>query len=118
MIDDDVHQRVKPTRLTRILDQYREQTTAGDGNGERRSMTQMIANAKELTALATPPRGEGPTVGRGPQADPHLHGASCIASGALKVQGGHGEGARRPPLQDRVSIVGTGCLGPCSAGPP
>ncbi len=32
MIDDDVHQRVKPTRLKKILDQYRgEQPAAGNG---------------------------------------------------------------------------------------
>jgi NADH:ubiquinone oxidoreductase subunit E len=36
MIDDDVHQRVKPARLAKILDQYREPTAtaAGNGNGE------------------------------------------------------------------------------------
>jgi hypothetical protein len=40
MIDDDVHQRVKPARLAKILDQYREPDTAtdgasnGNGNGE------------------------------------------------------------------------------------
>jgi NADH:ubiquinone oxidoreductase subunit E len=34
MIDDDVHQRVKPARLAKILDQYREPTaTAGSSNG-------------------------------------------------------------------------------------
>lgn len=35
MIDDDVHQRVKLTRLPKILDQYRETGAAsGDGNGD------------------------------------------------------------------------------------
>ena len=33
MIDDDVHQRVKPTRLKKILDQYRDVQPAAD-NGE------------------------------------------------------------------------------------
>jgi NADH:ubiquinone oxidoreductase subunit E len=34
MIDDDVHQRVKPARLPKILDQYRkEQPKAGNGEG-------------------------------------------------------------------------------------
>lgn len=33
MIDDDVHQRVKPTRLAKILDQYREPSKAA-GNGD------------------------------------------------------------------------------------
>ncbi len=36
MIDEDVHQRVKPTRLEKILDQYRDHpAAAGNGNGER-----------------------------------------------------------------------------------
>jgi len=37
MIDDDVHQRVKPARLAKILDQYRQPNAAaggGNGNGE------------------------------------------------------------------------------------
>ncbi len=33
MIDDDVHQRVKPARLAKILDQYRENSTT-NSNGE------------------------------------------------------------------------------------
>jgi NADH:ubiquinone oxidoreductase subunit E len=33
MIDDDVHQRVKPTRVAKILDQYRDHGVAAD-NGE------------------------------------------------------------------------------------
>ena len=40
MIDDDVHQRVKPTRLAIILDQYRETSATADssnGNGNRES---------------------------------------------------------------------------------
>jgi NADH:ubiquinone oxidoreductase subunit E len=32
MIDDDVHQRVKPARLSRILDQYRQQEENGGEN--------------------------------------------------------------------------------------
>jgi len=35
MIDDDVHQRVRPAKLSRILDQYRDQETI-EGNGEER----------------------------------------------------------------------------------
>jgi NADH:ubiquinone oxidoreductase subunit E len=34
MIDDDVHQRVKPTRLKKILDQYRDGQPAADNGGE------------------------------------------------------------------------------------
>ncbi|MGA2033156.1 MAG: NAD(P)H-dependent oxidoreductase subunit E [Thermoguttaceae bacterium] len=34
MIDDDVHQRVKPARLSRILEHYRPEHAASDANGE------------------------------------------------------------------------------------
>jgi NADH:ubiquinone oxidoreductase subunit E len=37
MIDDDVHQRVKPARLAKILDQYRETGVTADGNGNGES---------------------------------------------------------------------------------
>ncbi|MEN6450555.1 MAG: NAD(P)H-dependent oxidoreductase subunit E [Thermoguttaceae bacterium] len=38
MIDDDVHQRVKPARLAKILDQYRDHPASDEnGNGEDRS---------------------------------------------------------------------------------
>jgi hypothetical protein len=33
MIDDDVHQRVKPTRLGRVLDAYRQAAGDASGNG-------------------------------------------------------------------------------------
>jgi len=33
MIDSDVHQRVKPARLAKILDQYRDNDAAGNDNG-------------------------------------------------------------------------------------
>ncbi len=34
MIDEDVHQRVKPTRLKKILDQYRDGQPAASNGGE------------------------------------------------------------------------------------
>jgi len=35
MIDDDVHQRVRPKRLAKILEQYRDaESSTGNGNGE------------------------------------------------------------------------------------
>ncbi len=37
MIDDDVHQRVKPARLAKILDQYRDSGAAAGGNGNGES---------------------------------------------------------------------------------
>ena len=82
-------------------------------------MTQIIANVKELTALRDAVRAEkAKRAAEGHKQIRICLGASCIASGALKVQGGPGEGACRPRrCSDSVSIVGTGCLGPCSGGP-
>ncbi|MCC6123659.1 MAG: FAD-dependent oxidoreductase [Pirellulales bacterium] len=44
-------------------------------------------------------------------------GASCIASGALKVKEALEQGISERGLLGRVSIIGTGCLGPCAGGP-
>jgi NADH-quinone oxidoreductase subunit F len=44
-------------------------------------------------------------------------GASCIASGAMKVKQALEQEIAHRGMQDRVTIVGTGCLGPCSGGP-
>ncbi|MCX5682269.1 MAG: NAD(P)H-dependent oxidoreductase subunit E, partial [Planctomycetota bacterium] len=81
-------------------------------------MTQAIANAKELTALRDAVRAEKAKL----SAEGHKRiriclGASCIASGALKVQAALEKEIVDRQMHDRVSIVGTGCLGPCSGGP-
>jgi NADH-quinone oxidoreductase subunit F len=44
-------------------------------------------------------------------------GAGCIASGAQRVRDAMQAELARSGLAERVMIVGTGCLGPCSAGP-
>ena len=44
-------------------------------------------------------------------------GASCIASGALKVKAALEHELAEQQMGQRVSIIGTGCLGPCSGGP-
>ena len=117
MIDDDVHQRVKPARLAKILDQYRE-TSAPGRRGRRRRMTQIIANAKELTILRDAIRAEkAKQSAQGHKQIRLCLGASCIASGALKVQAALEKALADRQLEQRVSIVGTGCLGPCSGGP-
>jgi len=81
-------------------------------------VTQVIANPGELTALRdTLCEQETAT-----SADGHLRirlclGASCIASGAEKVKKALQRELADRQLQDKVSIVGTGCMGPCSGGP-
>jgi (2Fe-2S) ferredoxin len=44
-------------------------------------------------------------------------GAGCIASGALDVKAALEKQALRQGVVDRVSVIETGCLGPCAKGP-
>lgn len=81
-------------------------------------MTSMIANPQELTALRDALRAEHARL----SADGHkciriCLGASCIASGALKIKESLEKELAERQMENRVSIVGTGCLGPCSGGP-
>ena len=120
MIDDDVHQRVKPARLAKILDQYRETAgTAGERQRRERRMTRSSPTSKELTALRDAVRAEQAELAAAGHKQIRIcMGAGCIASGALKVKAAlEEELADTRHDAERVSIVGTGCLGPCSGGP-
>jgi NADH-quinone oxidoreductase subunit F len=44
-------------------------------------------------------------------------GGGCIASGALKIKTAIESALLARGLQDQVSVVGTGCMGPCAGGP-
>ncbi|MEA1951252.1 MAG: NADH-ubiquinone oxidoreductase-F iron-sulfur binding region domain-containing protein, partial [Planctomycetota bacterium] len=44
-------------------------------------------------------------------------GASCIASGSTKIKNALESELEKQGMTDRVSLVETGCQGPCSAGP-
>src|SRR3990170_2644279 len=44
-------------------------------------------------------------------------GGGCIASGALEVVSALREGVKNRGLDEEVSVIETGCLGPCSVGP-
>ena len=122
MIDDDVHQRVKPARLAKILDQYREDRGTPPATATEKTKNDADHRQREGTdgPARRRPRGEGPTIGRGPQADPHLPGRQLHRLGRVEGASGLGKGACRPRrCSERVSIVGTGCLGPLlrRAGP-
>jgi len=81
-------------------------------------MTQIIASAQELTALRDAVRAEQATQkAKGHKQIRICLGASCIASGALKVQAALESEIADRQMGQRVSIIGTGCLGPCSGGP-
>ena len=78
----------------------------------------LIANVQQLVALRDAVRAEKANL----TAQGHQHiricvGASCIASGSLKVREALEKEIADNQLQDRISVVGTGCLGPCSGGP-
>ncbi|NQU23020.1 MAG: FAD-dependent oxidoreductase [Candidatus Nealsonbacteria bacterium] len=44
-------------------------------------------------------------------------GAGCVASGSLEVAAALREAVHEHGLDDEVSVIETGCLGPCAAGP-
>ncbi len=81
-------------------------------------MTQSIANCEELTALRDAVRTEqAQWAAAGHKQIRVCMGASCIASGALKVRSALEKELGDRNMLERVSVVGTGCLGPCSGGP-
>ncbi|HOT51958.1 MAG TPA: NAD(P)H-dependent oxidoreductase subunit E, partial [Candidatus Hydrogenedentes bacterium] len=44
-------------------------------------------------------------------------GAGCVASGALEVSAAIQTALQKEGLADEVSVIETGCLGPCAVGP-
>jgi NADH-quinone oxidoreductase subunit F len=81
-------------------------------------MSQRIGNLKELNALRDALRAkESSVLAQGHRQVRVCLGASCIASGALKVKDAIERELIYRELQDKVSVIGTGCLGPCSGGP-
>ena len=81
-------------------------------------MTQPLANVQELTALRDAVRAEqARQAAEGHKQIRICLGASCIASGALKVKAALEQELACREMQQKVSLVGTGCLGPCSGGP-
>ena len=81
-------------------------------------MTSRIQNPKELTALREKVRAdEAAKVAANHKQIRICLGASCIASGALNVKAALERELETRGYTDKVSIIGTGCLGPCSGGP-
>jgi NADH-quinone oxidoreductase subunit F len=77
-----------------------------------------IANVQELNAVRDSVRQQKAELSASGHKQIHLcMGASCIASGALKVKAALEKELNDRSLAGWVSIVETGCLGPCSAGP-
>jgi NADH-quinone oxidoreductase subunit F len=81
-------------------------------------MRQILGDIDQLTALRDAERAEQARRAAAGHKQIFLcMGAGCIASGAMRVKTAIEEELARSGLGDRVSIVGTGCLGPCSVGP-
>ncbi len=81
-------------------------------------MTKTIANMEELTALRDRVVAAQNKLAKTDHKQIRLCvGASCIASGALQLKARLEEEIANRGLGEKVSIIETGCLGPCSAGP-
>jgi NADH-quinone oxidoreductase subunit F len=81
-------------------------------------MTQTIANVNELTSLRDALQAKlAASSANGCKQIRICLGASCIASGALNVKTALEKELADHDLQEKVTIIGTGCLGPCSGGP-
>ncbi len=81
-------------------------------------MTEILANARQLNELRDAIRGEeAARTAAGCKRIQLCMGAGCIASGATRVKAAIEGELARTGLAERVSVAGTGCLGPCSAGP-
>ena len=77
-----------------------------------------IANAEELSALReTICRTKAERAAAGHKQIRLCMGAACIASGALRIKEALQQQLTDRHMEDKVDIVETGCLGPCSAGP-
>ncbi|MCE5269264.1 MAG: FAD-dependent oxidoreductase [Planctomycetaceae bacterium] len=81
-------------------------------------MSGVIGSVKELAVLRDALRAEQQKASaKGHKCIRICLGASCIASGALKVKESLEHELAQRQMQDKVTIIGTGCLGPCSGGP-
>ena len=81
-------------------------------------MSTIIKNAKQLTKLRDAVLEKKAKLASG---DHHTiricMGASCIASGSMEIKKSLEAELEKQGIANRVSLVETGCQGPCSAGP-
>ncbi|MGO8689467.1 MAG: NADH-ubiquinone oxidoreductase-F iron-sulfur binding region domain-containing protein [Thermoguttaceae bacterium] len=81
-------------------------------------MTEKIASIEQLTALRDALRGrQAAAAAAGHKQIRICMGAGCIASGSLAIKAAVEKELGEQGLGDKVSVIGTGCLGPCSSGP-
>ena len=81
-------------------------------------MSQIIATPQELTELRDRVRAEqAAQKAAGHKLVRICMGAGCIASGAEQIKQSIEAELERSGVHEGVSVIGTGCFGPCSAGP-
>ena len=81
-------------------------------------MTGKIATIEALTALRDALRHQqAKAAAAGHKQIRICMGAGCIAAGSLAIKDAVENELREQGLEDKVSVIGTGCLGPCSSGP-
>jgi NADH-quinone oxidoreductase subunit F len=81
-------------------------------------MSQIIATPQQLTEVRDRVRSEqAAKKAAGHKCVRICMGAGCIASGAEQIKQSIEAELQRNGIRDGVSVIGTGCLGPCSAGP-
>lgn len=81
-------------------------------------MTHIIATVQDITKLRDALRDEqSKSKSLGHKQIRICMGASCIASGSLKIKAAIETELCNRNLKDTVSVIGAGCLGPCSGGP-
>jgi NADH-quinone oxidoreductase subunit F len=81
-------------------------------------MRSYIASIEQLNAVRDAARAEqAAQAAAGRKTIRLCAGAGCIASGSMALKSALECALAKCGLSDKVSIVGTGCLGPCSAGP-
>ena len=128
MVNDVVHQRVTVKEVKGILDAYRAEAAsqASDATPVSATATTQTAPAEippitsvaALYAMAADiQKNEAALKLTDKEAVLVCAGGGCIAGGALKIVAALELGLQAHGLAERVRIVQTGCLGPCSGGP-
>jgi len=76
-----------------------------------------VKSVADLSGLRERLRAERPSAKDGARQILICFGGSCLASGAKEVRDALQAALKKAGLAEQVSLVGTGCMGPCVVGP-
>jgi NADP-reducing hydrogenase subunit HndC len=128
MVSDTVHQRVAVKDVKGIIEQYRAEAASKSG-GESAAQSVVtgesakaeippVTSIDNFHSLVADVQGREAALRKANKESVLVcAGGGCIASGALKIVECLQISLKSHGLADRVGIVQTGCLGPCSGGP-